>query len=79
MDISTLTARTHVLDANDRRDEPASPATPRGHARPHVLIIGCGFAGLAAARTLAGKAADVTIVHRSNHYLFQPLLYQVEG
>ena len=44
----------------------------------HVLIIGCGFGGLEAARTLAG-ADDVriTLVDRSNHHLFQPLLYQV--
>jgi NADH dehydrogenase len=46
-------------------------------ARPHVVIIGCGFAGLAAANTLAGKAVDVTLVDRVNHHLFQPLLYQV--
>ncbi|MCP5158937.1 MAG: NAD(P)/FAD-dependent oxidoreductase [Gammaproteobacteria bacterium] len=44
---------------------------------PHVVIIGCGFAGLAAACTLAGKPVAVTIVDRTNHHLFQPLLYQV--
>ena len=42
-----------------------------------VLIIGGGFAGLAAARGLAGAPAQVTLVDRSNHHLFQPLLYQV--
>lgn len=46
-------------------------------ARPRVVIIGCGFAGLAAARALAGRAVDVTIVDRANHHLFQPLRYQV--
>lgn len=46
-------------------------------ARPRVLIIGCGFGGLAATRALAGAAVDITLVDRSNHHLFQPLLYQV--
>lgn len=45
---------------------------------PHVLIIGGGFAGLNAAKGLGGaKGVDVTLVDRSNHHLFQPLLYQV--
>lgn len=44
---------------------------------PHVVILGCGFGGLAAAQTLANEPVRVTIVDRSNHHLFQPLLYQV--
>jgi NADH dehydrogenase len=44
---------------------------------PHVVIVGSGFGGLAAARVLAAAPVGVTIVDRSNHYLFQPLLYQV--
>lgn len=44
---------------------------------PHVVIIGCGFGGLAAARELAGADVDITMIDRSNHHLFQPLLYQV--
>ena len=46
-------------------------------ARPRVIVIGGGFGGLAAARVLGGKAVDVTVVDRTNHHLFQPLLYQV--
>lgn len=42
-----------------------------------VVIIGGGFGGLAAARALAGASVQVTLVDRSNHHLFQPLLYQV--
>jgi NADH dehydrogenase len=42
-----------------------------------VVIVGSGFAGLAAARALAGRDVRVTIVDRRNHHLFQPLLYQV--
>ena len=42
-----------------------------------VVIIGGGFGGLAAARELCGAAVTITLVDRSNHHLFQPLLYQV--
>ena len=45
--------------------------------RRRVVILGGGFAGLAAAKTLANTEVDVTIVDRTNHFLFQPLLYQV--
>jgi NADH dehydrogenase len=45
---------------------------------PHVLIIGGGFAGLNAAKGLGSTPGiDVTLVDRTNHHLFQPLLYQV--
>lgn len=44
---------------------------------PHVIIIGCGFGGLAAARELANADVRITMIDRSNHHLFQPLLYQV--
>lgn len=44
---------------------------------PHVVIVGGGFAGLAAARALRNAPVRVTLIDRSNHYLFQPLLYQV--
>ena len=44
---------------------------------PHVIIIGCGFGGLAAARELASADLRITMIDRSNHHLFQPLLYQV--
>ncbi|HLB10346.1 MAG TPA: FAD-dependent oxidoreductase, partial [Gemmatimonadaceae bacterium] len=45
--------------------------------RPRVVIIGGGFAGLTAARGLRTADVDVTLVDRTNHHLFQPLLYQV--
>lgn len=44
---------------------------------PQVIIIGGGFAGLAAARRLRNVPCEVTIVDRHNHHVFQPLLYQV--
>ena len=45
--------------------------------RPKVVIIGGGFGGLSAAKTLANKPVDVTLIDRKNHHVFQPLLYQV--
>jgi len=45
--------------------------------RAHVVIVGAGFGGLAAARRLAGQPVDVTIIDQRNYHLFQPLLYQV--
>ena len=45
--------------------------------RPHVVIVGGGFAGLSAARALRGADVQVTLLDRRNHHVFQPLLYQV--
>jgi NADH dehydrogenase len=42
-----------------------------------VVILGCGFGGLEAARALAGAPVEILMLDRSNHHLFQPLLYQV--
>ncbi|HEY2624497.1 MAG TPA: NAD(P)/FAD-dependent oxidoreductase [Dyella sp.] len=56
------------MDDNNAR----SPSTP-----PHVVILGGGFGGLAAARGLADTEARITLIDRRNHHLFQPLLYQV--
>ncbi len=50
--------------------------TPAG-PRHRVVIIGSGFGGLFAAQRLAGADVDVTLVARTTHHLFQPLLYQV--
>lgn len=50
---------------------------PNTAIRPRVVIIGCGFGGLEAARALHGSAIDVTVIDKTNHHLFQPLLYQV--
>ena len=44
---------------------------------PHVVIVGCGFGGLSAAKALRKAPVRVTIIDRHNHHLFQPLLYQV--
>jgi NADH dehydrogenase FAD-containing subunit/uncharacterized membrane protein YphA (DoxX/SURF4 family) len=44
---------------------------------PHVVIVGAGFGGIAAARALADLPCHVTLIDKTNHTLFQPLLYQV--
>lgn len=44
---------------------------------PHVVIVGAGFAGLECAKRLAKRDVRITLVDRTNHHLFQPLLYQV--
>ena len=45
--------------------------------RPRVVIIGCGFGGLEAVRALSLADVEITLLDRTNHHLFQPLLYQV--
>jgi NADH:quinone reductase (non-electrogenic) len=47
------------------------------NARPRVVIVGAGFAGLNAARALRHADADVTIVDGHDYHTFHPLLYQV--
>src|SRR4051812_30726857 len=44
---------------------------------PRVVIVGCGFGGLGAAQGLRKAAVELTVVDRTNHHLFPPLLYQV--
>ncbi|MEA2705786.1 MAG: hypothetical protein QOH22_574 [Gemmatimonadaceae bacterium] len=50
---------------------------PDAPARPRVVIIGGGFGGISAARALRRENVDVTLIDRTNHFIFQPLLYQV--
>ena len=61
----------------DSHTSQAGAATARSTAGPHVVIIGAGFGGLAAARALLGEPVDVTLLDANNFHTFQPLLYQV--
>src|SRR5579863_247243 len=45
--------------------------------RPHVVIVGAGFGGLEAAKTLGRAPVAITLLDRQNYHCFQPLLYQV--
>ncbi|MET0286829.1 MAG: NAD(P)/FAD-dependent oxidoreductase [Polyangiales bacterium] len=53
------------------------PASMLKREQPHVVILGGGFGGLAAAKALATVDVRITLIDRTNHHLFQPLLYQV--
>lgn len=61
------------LPASDSLAKPGSPEP----GRKRIVIVGAGFAGIAAARALKRSKADVILVDRRNHHIFQPLLYQV--
>jgi NADH:quinone reductase (non-electrogenic) len=52
---------------------PGSPST----GRPRVVVVGSGFGGLFAAKALRGADVDITVIGKTGHHLFQPLLYQV--
>ncbi|MDM0046270.1 NAD(P)/FAD-dependent oxidoreductase [Variovorax dokdonensis] len=54
-----------------------NPASKPAASRPHIVVVGCGFGGLEATRSLRKADVDVTVIERTNHHLFQPLLYQV--
>src|ERR1700686_4830274 len=46
-------------------------------SQPRIIIAGAGFGGLAAAKALKNTSAEILLIDRTNHHLFQPLLYQV--
>ena len=61
--------------ALEAESAPRSDAAARD--RPHVIVVGAGFAGLHAVERLRGSEVSVTVIDRHNYHLFQPLLYQV--
>src|SRR5277367_3129156 len=56
---------------------PSPTAKPINKINPHIVILGGGFGGLNLAKSLRGTNAQITLIDRQNHHLFQPLLYQV--
>jgi NADH dehydrogenase len=66
-----------VMFAETRSDEATAVAEAPRRERKRVVIIGGGFAGVAATRALRRADVDVVLIDRRNHYIFQPLLYQV--
>src|SRR5262245_61298329 len=63
--------------AETRPDAAQTAVEAPRRERKRVVIVGGGFAGLAAARALRRTDAEVVLVDRRNHHIFQPLLYQV--
>src|SRR5262245_5724511 len=63
--------------AETRSDAAQAVAEAPRRERKRVVIIGGGFAGIAAARALRHADVDVILIDRRNHHIFQPLLYQV--
>ncbi|MBA0047147.1 NAD(P)/FAD-dependent oxidoreductase [Mycobacteroides sp. LB1] len=63
----------HVADAANPQSKIKDALSPRHR----VVIIGSGFGGLTAAKTLKRANVDITLIARTTHHLFQPLLYQV--
>ncbi|MBA4110185.1 MAG: FAD-dependent oxidoreductase [Leptothrix sp. (in: Bacteria)] len=55
----------------------SAPDAAKTSAVPRVVIVGCGFGGLEAARVLSKAPVEIVVIDRTNHHLFQPLLYQV--
>src|SRR5258705_5899011 len=69
------TSMTTVLTKSFPQEKP--PVTKAVPGKKHVLIVGGGFAGIAAARALKRADVEITLIDRRNHHIFQPLLYQV--
>ncbi|MFZ4550923.1 MAG: NAD(P)/FAD-dependent oxidoreductase [Aquabacterium sp.] len=65
-----------MLFSKSKTPSAAQPVAPR-QGKPRVVIIGCGFGGLEAAKALAQADVEIVVIDRTNHHLFQPLLYQV--
>src|SRR5436309_12777121 len=63
--------------AETRPDEATAVVEAPRRERKRVVIIGGGFAGIAAAHALRHADAEIVLIDRRNHYIFQPLLYQV--
>ncbi|MGY1742539.1 MULTISPECIES: NAD(P)/FAD-dependent oxidoreductase [unclassified Blastococcus] len=66
-----MTTSRAATEANDR------PGATTTSGRPRVVIVGSGFGGLFAAKALKRAPVDVTVIGKTSHHLFQPLLYQV--
>ena len=69
-----MAAAVRLVNAGPQPDGPASPSA---RPKPRVVIVGAGFAGVASVQALRHADADVLLIDRRNHHIFQPLLYQV--
>src|ERR1700748_3437468 len=65
-----------TLEIPRSREQSPTKAEVR-HDKPRIVIVGGGFGGIAAAKALRHCDAEVVVIDRRNHHIFQPLLYQV--
>src|SRR5262249_16678911 len=72
--IKALHMSETMMNSNRSSASEVNPQEPRA---PRVVIVGGGFGGLAAAKPLRKAPVQVILIDRTNHHLFQPLLYQV--
>src|SRR6201988_2121645 len=66
-----------AMPADNQSEEATAVVDAPSPGRKRVVIVGGGFAGIAAARALRRADAEVVLIDRRNHHIFQPLLYQV--
>jgi NADH dehydrogenase len=69
--------RAALTEEKSRPAKTGAMPQETSEALPRVVIVGAGFGGLQAARALRKVPVQVTVIDRSNHHVFQPLLYQV--
>ena len=69
--VATLASSADIQPAQ------TNPVRTRRDGNPSIVVIGGGFGGLEAVKALKGEDVNITLIDRSNHHLFQPLLYQV--
>lgn len=67
---------SETLEMSRSREQSPTEAEVR-HGKPRIVIVGGGFGGIAAAKALRHCDAEVVLIDRRNHHIFQPLLYQV--
>jgi NADH:ubiquinone reductase (H+-translocating) len=78
-DVASRVQATETVGSplDDEELQPVRSAAPPARQKPRIVIVGGGFAGLAAAHALRRTDAELVLIDRRNHYIFQPLLYQV--
>ena len=75
--VSPASARSDTHGVGAAPDDRVTPHEAGSGEKARVVIVGGGFGGIAAARALRRADADIVLIDRRNHHIFQPLLYQV--
>ena len=77
MSTATIDKPAAAPELTPAQTDPTGVIDEHRPGRPRVIVVGGGFGGMEAVKGLKGDEVNVTLVDRSNHHLFQPLLYQV--